>query len=76
MKTQEDNYRAFDGLNMSNARSEDETYEQYKKRLKMVKEIMKLYNTIGRDAFREMFPAGVHEAAKDSMEATFNADNE
>ena len=29
-----DNYKAFEGLNLSNARSEDETYEQYKSRLR------------------------------------------
>ena len=59
-----DNYKAFAGVNLSNARSENESYEDYKKRLKQNEGILKLYNTIGRDAFKEMFPAGVGEALK------------
>jgi len=75
MKEQQDNYKPFEGLNLSNARSENESYEKYRKRLKMNKQIMKLYNTIGLDAFKEMFPNGVHEAAAQSMEETFNENN-
>ena len=67
-----DNYKAFEGLNLSNARSEDETYEQYKSRLRINKKIMKLYNTIGRDNFKEMFPNGVHEALENSAEEIYN----
>ena len=67
-----DNYSAFNELNLSNARSENESYEDYRKRLKQNKGILKLYNTIGRDAFKEMFPGGVHEALKNSAEDTYN----
>ena len=67
-----DNYKAFEGLNLSNARSEDETYEKYKSRLRTNKKIMKLYNTIGRDNFKEMFPNGVHEALENSAEEIYN----
>ena len=63
-----DNYSAFNELNLSNARSENESYEDYKKRLKQNKEILKLYNTVGRDNFKEMFPNGVQEAIKASTE--------
>ena len=63
-----DNYKAFEGLNLSNARSEDESYEDYRKRLKQNNEILKVYNTIGRDNFQEMFPNGVQEALKASQE--------
>ena len=75
MKEQQDSYRPFEGLNLSNARSENESYEKYRKRQKMNKQIMKLYNTIGLDAFKEMFPNGVHEAAKHSMEEGYNENN-
>ncbi len=54
-----DNYKAFAGVNLSNARSENESYEDYKKRLKQNEQILKLYNTVGRDVFKEMFPAGI-----------------
>jgi len=73
--TQQDNYRPFGELNLSNARSENESYENYRKRLKMNKQIMKLYNTVGLDAFKEMFPNGVHEAAAQSMEESYNENN-
>ena len=63
-----DNYSAFNEINLSNARSENESYEDYKKRLKQNKEILKLYNTIGRDAFKEMFPGGIQEALKKAEE--------
>ena len=59
-----DNYKAFAGVNLSNARSENESYEDYKKRLKQNEQILKLYNTVGRDVFKEMFPGGVEEALK------------
>ena len=63
-----DNYSAFNDINLSNARSENESYEDYKKRLKQNEGILKLYNTIGRDAFKEMFPGGVGEALKKAEE--------
>ena len=63
-----DNYSAFAEVNLSNARSENESYEDYKKRLKQNKQILKLYNTVGRDGFKEMFPNGVQEALKKAEE--------
>ena len=61
-----DNYSAFNEVNLSNARSENESYEDYKKRQKQNSEIIKLYNTVGRDNFKEMFPNGITEAIKNS----------
>ena len=63
-----DNYKAFTGVNLSNARSENESYEDYKKRLKQNKDILKLYFTVGRDNFKQMFPNGVEEALKVTQE--------
>jgi len=59
-----DNYKAFAEVNLSNARSENESYEDYKKRLKQNEEIIKLYNQVGRDNFKQMFPNGIIEAIK------------
>ena len=67
-----DNYKAFEGLNLSNTRSEDETYEQYKSRLRQNKKIMKMYKTIGLEGFKEIFPNGVHEALENSAEEIHN----
>ena len=63
-----DNYSAFAEVNLSNARSENESYEDYKKRLKQNEQIIKLYNQVGRDVFKEMFPNGVQEALQKSEE--------
>ena len=63
-----DNYSAFNEVNLSNARSENESQEDYKKRLKQNSEIVKLYTTVGRDNFKQMFPNGILEAIKNSEE--------
>tara|TARA_B100000287_G_C20319655_1_gene657292 strand:+ start:116 stop:355 length:240 start_codon:yes stop_codon:yes gene_type:complete len=71
-----DNYRAFNDVNLSNARGENEPYKAYKLRLKQNERILKMYNTIGRDAFRELFPAGVGEAMKSAKEVNDNPPKE
>ena len=63
-----DNYSAFAEINLSNARSENESQEDYRKRLKQNEQILTVYNTVGRDNFKEMFPNGVQEALKASTE--------
>ena len=70
-----DNYSAFNEVNLSNARSENESQEDYKKRLKQNSEIVKLYNTVGRDNFKEMFPNGVQEALKNAEAEKANAES-
>jgi hypothetical protein len=64
MKQEQDNYEAFEGLNLNDARSENESYVDYKKRLKQNRAILKMYKTTGRDNFKQMFPNGVQEALK------------
>ena len=71
-----DNYKAFAEVNLSNARSENESYEDYKKRLKQNSEIIKLYNQVGRDNFKEMFPNGIIEAIKNSEKEAEKANAE
>ena len=55
-----ENYSAFAGLNLSDARSENETREDYKLRLKQNRQVMKIYNKVGREQFKQMFPEGVN----------------
>ena len=55
-------------INLSNARSENESYEDYRIRLKTNKQILKTYFTYGREAFREMFPGGVASAMQQAQE--------
>ena len=68
MAKETEEYRPFSDLNLSNARSENASYEDYRKRLKQNSEILKLYSVVGLDAFKEMFPSGVQEALKTSTE--------
>ena len=68
MTKEQDNYSAFAEVNLSNARSENESYEDYKKRLKQNEQITKLYKTVGRDNFKQMFPNGIVEAIKNADE--------
>ena len=49
----------FKDLNLSDARSKNETREEYKLRLKQNRQIMKVYNTVGREQFQQMFPEGI-----------------
>tara|TARA_R110000744_G_scaffold311238_1_gene418835 strand:+ start:364 stop:585 length:222 start_codon:yes stop_codon:yes gene_type:complete len=73
MTKEQDNYSAFAKVNLSNARSENESYEDYKKRIKQNKDILKLYNTVGRDNFKQMFPGGVEEALKNTEKVVHNS---
>ena len=50
----------FENLNLSDSRSENETREEYKKRLKQNRQVMKIYNQVGRENFQQMFPEGVN----------------
>ena len=65
-----DNYKAFEGLNFSNARSENESFEDYKTRLKQNEQTIKLYKQVGRDVFKAMFPNGIAEAFKKDKETS------
>ena len=56
----EQNYSAFEGLNLSDARSKNETREEYKLRKKRNNQILKIYNKLGREQFQQMFPEGVN----------------
>jgi len=71
-----DNYSAFNEVNLSNARSENESFEDYKKRLKQNGQIIKLYTQVGRDNFKQMFPNGIIEAIKNSEKEAEKANTE
>ena len=50
----------FKDLNLSDARSKNETREEYKLRLKQNRQVIKIYNIVGRENFQRMFPEGVN----------------
>ena len=49
----------FKDLNLSDARSKNETREEYKLRKKRNNQILKIYNQVGREQFQQMFPEGI-----------------
>ena len=49
----------FKGLNLSDARSENETREEYKLRKKRNNKFLELYDRLGREQFQQMFPEGI-----------------
>ena len=57
---------ALNDEKLNNAKSENENYKNYTKSQKQNSEIIKLYKTVGRDNFKEMFPNGITEAIKNS----------
>jgi hypothetical protein len=61
MSEKEEKYSAFEGVNLSNARSKDESFEDYKSRRKFNQKVLKLYKELGPRQFEEMFPGGVAE---------------
>ena len=52
----------FTDLNLSDARLDNESREDYKSRLKFNRKVLKLYNKIGREAYKAAFPQGVMKA--------------
>ena len=54
-------------INLSNARSENESYEAYRERLTTNKQILKTYFQYGREGFRAMFPNGVADAMQEAQ---------
>jgi len=53
-------------INLSNARSENESYDAYRERLTTNKQILKTYFLHGREGFRTMFPTGVATAMQEA----------
>ena len=56
-------------INLSNARSENESYDVYRERLTTNKKILATYFQYGREGFRAMFPEGVATAMKQAQAA-------
>ena len=62
LTNKEENVSLFEGINLSNKRAEDESYEDYKSRLKLNKSLEKLYKRLGRQQCLELYPAGFKSA--------------
>ena len=66
----------FEGLNMSNARGEDESFEEYKSRQKMNKDLEKVYRQLGPEGCKKQFPMGFKYAIHQSLEEAIENDKE
>jgi len=61
MSEKEKKYSAFEGVNLSNAREESESFDDYKSRRKFNQKILKLYRELGPRQFEATFPGGALE---------------
>jgi len=57
-KKEIENRSMFEGINLSDKREETESYEDYKDRLKINKQLYKIYKQLGRDKCWELYPNG------------------
>ena len=60
-------YSIFSGLDLSGKRGDDEDYEDYKARRKMLNNLMKIYTTLGREKCIEMYPQGFRYAIEQNI---------
>lgn len=58
-------------LNLNSKREENETFEEYKHRLKGNRAVLKMYKQMGRAQFQQAFPNGVDS----TMMAPLNPQN-
>ncbi len=56
----------FFDLELSDARLDNESREEYKARKRFNKKIMKLYQKIGRETYKAAFPQGIIKAYADA----------
>ena len=56
----------FFDLNLSDARLDNESREDYKARKKFNRKILKLYQKIGRETYKAAFPQGIMKAYADA----------
>ncbi len=57
-KKEIENRSMFEGINLSDKREETESYEDYRDRLKINKQLYKIYKQLGRDKCWELYPNG------------------
>ena len=57
----------FEGLNMSDKRGEDETYEEYKNRRTTNNNLKKIYKKLGPEECRRQFPMGFNYALQQAV---------
>ena len=76
MKTAQQQDISLLNINLSNARSENESYEDYRIRQATNKKILTTYFTHGREGFRTMFPNGVADAMQQAANEQHTQDGE
>jgi hypothetical protein len=58
-KSTVENPKSLFNLNLDGARGENESFQDYRNRLKQNQMVLKLYKQLGRARFQEMFPEGI-----------------
>ena len=65
----------FKDINLSDKREENESREDYVKRRKRNKRVLKLYMTYGREVFKQAFPDGVTNTSVEQLMSTNEESN-
>ena len=53
-----DEVSVFEGINLYSKREEDEEYGEYKQRMKLIKNLQKIYANLGREECKRQYPQG------------------
>ena len=53
-----DEVSVFEGINLYSKREEDEEYGEYKQRMKLIKNLQKIYSVLGREECKRQYPQG------------------
>ena len=53
-----DEVSVFEGINLYSKREEDEEYNEYKQRMKLIKNLQKIYAKLGREECKRQYPQG------------------
>jgi hypothetical protein len=53
-----DEVSVFEGINLYSKREDDEDYGEYKQRMKLIKNLQKIYSKLGREECKLQYPQG------------------
>ena len=62
-----DEVSVFEGINLYSKREEDESYNDYKQRMKMNKDLQKIYAKLGREECKRQYPQGFRYAINQAL---------
>jgi tagatose-1,6-bisphosphate aldolase len=62
-----DEVSVFEGINLYSKREDDEDYGEYKQRMKLIKNLQKIYSKLGREECKLQYPQGFAYALNQAL---------